>query len=371
MSSSRRARKFRAACALTTSGVLVAAGMAASPTVAEDASARGGPPVRVVVDGLDNPRQMHLLRDGTVIVAEAGHGSYDKDNCGGGVCIGRTGKIGRLKDGGYERKVKRLISGAGKDGTFATGADGVARRAPGKLMPVMTYAPPEFIPSDTPGKRQLGKLLINRPVGEKSVLADISRFERRHDPDGEGFDSNPYAGLGLQNKTLVADAAGDYIAAVRPGGKVRLWTTLPEYGKRVDAVPTVVSRAANGNILVGELHSEQPDQAKVLVYDRGGNRVNAYKGFTTVTGVARTKDGTLYVSELFGGCGPDSGPDCTPGRVIRVERDGTRSRLKVPFPAGIVARGERVLVAAFSIAPAKGAFGGGAKASGQIWELDF
>ena len=372
MADSNRARRLRVAGALTAGGAMVAAGLAASPTVAEPDADRGGPaPFTVVVDGLDNPRQMHLLGNGTVIVAEAGHGSYKAGNCDGGLCIGRTGKIGRLKGGGYKQKVTGLLSFASADGTFAAGADGVARRKPGKLMPVMTYAPPQAIPSGTKGKRQLGKLLINRPKGSKSVLADISRFEERFDPDGEGVDSNPYAGLGLKNKTLVADAAGDYIAAVRPKGKVELWATMPEYGKRVDAVPTVITRAGNGAILVGELHSEQPNQAKVLVFNRGGERVNAYRGFTSVTGVARTKDGTLYVSELFSGCGPGAPPNCTPGRVIRVEPDGDRSRLKVPFPAGIVARGDRVLVAAWSIAPKNGAFGGGAQTSGQIRKLNF
>ena len=77
------------------------------------------------------------------------------------------------------------------------------------------------------------------------------------------------------------------------------------------------------------------------------------------------------MSELFSGCGPGAPPNCTPGRVIRVEPDGDRSRLKVPFPAGIVARGDRVLVAAWSIAPKNGAFGGGAQTSGQIRKLNF
>ncbi len=353
-------------------GALGVAGLAASPSAA-DGDDRGAPPAPYVVvqTGLDNPRQMQL-RGADVFVAEAGHGSYNPDNCHRGTCIGLTGKIGRLRAGVYTHRMTRLISGAGEDGSFATGADGVATRPGHLLMPVMTFAPPQAIPPNTPGKRQLGKLLVNRPVGQKSVLANISAFERQHDPDGEGFDSNPYAGLGLKNKTLVADAAGDFIAAVRPGGRVRLWAVMPEYGRRIDAVPTVLSRGADNTILVGELHSEIPGAAKVLVFDRRGERVGTYRGFSSVTGVAQTADGTLYVSELFGGdCGFGDIPSCFPGRVVKVEPDGDREHIDVPFPAGIVARGDRVLVAAFSVSPARGAFGGGAETSGQIWRLDF
>ncbi len=367
-------RRLTAAGAVTACSALAVAGLGVSPSAADpEVGAPAGH--RVVQDRLDNPRQMQLLGDGDVIVAEAGHGSYQEENCQGegqnAFCIGRTGKIGRLQDGEYERFMRGLVSAAGGDGSFATGADGVGVRRGDKrlrIMPVMTYAPPQAIPEGTKGARQLGKLLVNRPAGGKSVVANISRFEIRHDPDGEGVESNPYAAVGLKNRTLVADAAGDFIAAVRPGGKVRLWALMPEYGPRVDAVPTSIAKTSDGTILVGELHSEQPGEAKVLEFDRGGDRVGAYRGFTGVTGVARTGNGTLYVSELFGGdCGFGE-EGCFPGQVVRVAPNGTRTTMQVPFPAGVVARGDRVLVAAYSTSSAQGSFGPGS--SGQIWRLD-
>lgn len=367
-------RRLAVTGALAAVGALTTAGLAASPSVADARREPPPPPTgaTVVVNGLDNPRQMHL-RAGDVFVAEAGHGSNDPDDCSHDICIGLTGKIGRLRHGDYTHRLNRLVSGAEPDGSFATGADGVAVRdnkhGNTLLEPVMTYG---RVPEGTPGRRQFGMLLVNRPVGDKSVLADISAFERRRDPDGEGVESNPYAGLGLKNKTLVADAAGDYIAAVRPGGKVRLWATMPEYGRRVDAVPTVVSRGVDNTVLVGELHSEEPGAAKVLVFDRAGNRVGTYRGFTTVTGVAQAPDGTLYVSELFGGdCRFADIPSCLPGRVVKVETDGDREHIDVPFPAGIVAGRSRVLVAAYSTAPKAGIFGLGPDSSGAIWSLDF
>jgi len=283
------------------------------------------------------------------------------------MCVGLTGKVSVIDDGKYEQVMTGLLSGAGEDGSFAVGSDGAGKRPGGTFQAIITYAPPEFFPEGIPGRRQAGKLLALGSADRNRIVANISRFEANHDSDGEGVDSNPYSLLALRGQTLVADAAGDYIASVR-GDKVRLWATLPEYGKRVDAVPTVISRGGDGNIYVGELHSDQQGEARVWKYDRRGNALRSWGGFTTITGVARTKDGTLYVSELFGGdC---DGDDCMPGRVVRVSPTGVRTVVPVPFPAGIAARGNRVLVAAYSVAPARG-FGGNPEASGQIWRLTF
>lgn len=329
------------------------------------------PPVGMLVSGLDNPRQISFTRDGRVVIAQAGHGSYHKANCAGPpknqTCVGLTGKVTVYAHGKTHDVMTGLLSGAGPDGSFAVGSDGASKRLGGTFKAIITYAPPDAFPQGIPGKRQAGKLLARRGQTKHAVVANIARFEARHDPDGEGVDSNPYSTLALRGQTLVADAAGDYIASVRHG-RVRLWATLPEYGKRVDAVPTVVSLGGDGHVYVGELHSEQPGAAKVWEYDRHGNVLGSWGHFTTVSGVARTRDGTLYVSELFAGCGSD--PNCTPGRVVRVSPNGDRTSLKVPFPAGVAARGGRVLVAAFSTAPAKG-LGGDPTASGQLWRLTF
>jgi hypothetical protein len=324
-----------------------------------------------VVSGLDNPRQLSRAGNGDIIVAEAGRGSSNGQNCTGtgedAVCVGRSGAITRIHDGKARQVVTGLLSGAGKDGTFAVGSDGAGKRANGPYYSIVTFAPPDVIPQGLPGW-QSGKLLKAQRGGKLKAVANITKFERMHDPDGEGFDSNPYSLAVLKKQVLVSDAAGDYIASVRHG-KVRLWATLPEYGKNIDAVPTVVTRGNDGKIYVGELHSEKRGKAKVWQYNRNGQVTDSWGHFTTVTGVARAKDGTLYVSELFGGdCGFDQIPDCFPGRVVRVSPDGTRSYRKVPFPAGIAVTHGKVFVAAFSISPAEG-FGGNPAWSGQVWRI--
>ncbi|MBA2445679.1 MAG: ScyD/ScyE family protein [Nocardioidaceae bacterium] len=324
----------------------------------------------VVAAALDNPRQLSLTPSGRLLVAQAGHGSYQSENCAGSggdqFCVGLTGRATVVRHGRTRDVMRPLLSGAGPDGSFAIGSDGASKRPGGPYYSIITYAPPDIIPDGIP-HRQSGKLLASKAGGKLRVVANIAGFERRRDPDGEGFDSNPYSVLALKNKVLVADAAGDYIAQVK-GGKTSLWTLMPEYGKRFDAVPTTLSKGPRGKVYVGELHSELPREARVWKFDRRGNALRSWGGFTTVTGVARG-GGSLYVSELFGGkCGFEDIPRCFPGRVVRVGPNGNRDSVRVPFPAGIATLGDRVFVTAFSVSPATG-FGGNPEWSGQIWRI--
>ncbi|MDQ3628336.1 MAG: ScyD/ScyE family protein [Actinomycetota bacterium] len=318
----------------------------------------------VVRAGLDNPRQIDILARGQILVAEAGRGAKNPDGCDGRRCTGRTGRITVLngRTGRAVPVMQNLLSNSGPDGSFAGGASGgAARRPQGGFVAIMNGGPPGS---------QWGKLLGRGAKGNNYVIADISRFEQKNDPDGEGVESNPYSVLALKNQILVADAAGDSILSVRRG-KVRLWALLPEYGPRVDAVPTVLSKGADGDIYVGELHSFRKGEAKVHRFDRDGNLLRSWGGFTSVAGVDRAENGTLYVSELFGGnCGFDEIPGCFPGRVVKVVPGGERRYLPVPFPSGIAVNGQRAVVAAFSVSPGTG-FGGNPAWSGAVWRLRF
>ena len=325
----------------------------------------------VIAGGLDNPRQLSRLRNGDFLVAEAGHGSNDPANCSGSgqnaTCVGITGKVTRIHNGHAIHVMTGLLSGAGRDGTFATGPDGASHLPGGNYYAIMTGGSASQVPPGLPAW-QLGRLIAKRPGGTLHSVANISAFEQRRDPDGEGVDSNPYAVLALPGQILVADAAGDYIARVQ-AHHPSLWSLLPEYGPKLDAVPTSIARGPHNKLYVGELHSEVPHAAKVWQYDRQGHRLRSWGGFTTVTGVARGGDGSLYVSELFGGdCSFGDIPKCFPGRVTKIAPDGTRTHVAVPFPAGIVTHLGRVYVNAFSVSPASG-FGGNPNWSGQLWQI--
>ncbi|MGH3359719.1 MAG: ScyD/ScyE family protein [Nocardioidaceae bacterium] len=369
MTPTTKRRRLIPACAL---GIIALA----APAVVSANASQAPPPDplakvkhKVVADGLDNPRQLTVTPSKRLLVAQAGRGGQECVGEGQDEqCAGTTGKVTQIGPNGQWNPMAQLLSFSGSDGSFAVGSDGASKRPGGRYFAIMTYAPPEFLPPSLPSD-QLGKLLAKRPGGKLRSVANIAKYEANHDPDGEGVESNPYSVLALRQYVLVADAAGDTIYKVRHG-HLRVFHQMKEYGKKVDAVPTTLALdKRTGRILVGELHSEIPGKAKVWSLRRDGSVHRTWKGFTTITGVARARNGTLYVSELFGGdCGFDQIPECFPGRVVRIKPNGNRKTFDVPFPAGIVVRNGNPFVSAFSISPGTG-FGGNPDWSGQIWRL--
>ena len=331
--------------------------------------AAAAPGWTVAATGLDNPRQL-VWANHSLIVAEAGHGSYKADNCVGAghdqFCFGRSGQVSFVRRPAVataqqpQSLVKGLLSGAGPDGSFALGADGADFAGGALYIAMAAVRPPASMPG-IPGQ-QAGKLLKASSItGEKRIYADIARFEKRHNPDGEEIDSNPYAVLTLARRQLVADAAADAILQVR-NGRVSVWAVLPELGKRVDAVPTSITKGPDGRIYVGGLGSEIPGDGAVYQFNRRGRLLGTIAGFSTVTGVAVSERGTIFVSELFGG-DADNG---FPGAVVRVSPNlQKRHAFSVPFPAGLVVHRGTLYVNAYSVSTAKGSFG--PDTSGQVW----
>jgi hypothetical protein len=345
-----RSRRGVAAVLAAATSLLVTASMLGGAAQGSSGAGSDEPRLRevnpnVTASGLDNPRQLSLTSGGNLVLAQAGRG-------------GKTSKLSVIDD----RRVRNVLRGypsfADADGSFAVGLNGASKRPGGAFYGVA---------NPRGGSRDVW-LLAKQPGGQVHKVVNLSRFERNHNPDGEVIESNPYSVLALKGQVLVADAAGDYIGQYKRG-KYRVWAVMPEYGKRIDAVPTVVSRGADGHVYIGELHSERKHKAKVWKFSRDGDRLRSWKGFTTVTGVARTKNGTLYVSELFGGpCGFDQIPNCLPGRVVKVAPNGNRTYYQVPAPAGIAARGNHVWVSAYSVCPRSGCFGN-PDWSGQVWHF--
>jgi hypothetical protein len=370
----------------------IGAGILAVPLTAGVAQAAPtGPsgPV-VVVSGLNNPRQLSLVSGIELLVAEAGKGgSFEVPGGGpeGPVFIGTTGSISAVffpqfvHNTSPHRIVTGLLSGAAKDGSAATGSDGVsATRLSGPIYIQQTWFPPNLLPNTLP-KDQLGQLLRARPFGPAKPFADITAFEAKHDPDGKGFDSDPYAVLVVGVHLLVADAAGNDVLRVDRRGHVSLFHVFPNVTTGACAnqfdpappfrgcnfVPTSLTTDRWGNVYVGGLSSLTPGEAQVVKLDPSGRHVlRVWTGFTAVTGVAVGWDGTLYVSQLFA---PQAHPvnPMVQGVLTKI-RNGHRTNTDVPFPAGIALDGHgNLFVSAFSIAPDTGL--GVPNTSGQVWRL--
>jgi hypothetical protein len=350
---------------------------AATPSPAPDG-------VTVIARKLNNPRQISLLEDKQVLlVAEAGTGGKVCEGEGEeAFCLGTTGSIRKVSTSGkwHSKKiVTGLLSGAGPDGSFAVGSDGVSARHLDKIYIQETWFGPDPVPG-LPFQRQNGSLLRQSPGRDLFKVADITAFETANDPDEQGFDSNPYAVLSLAKRTLVADAAGNSILSVDGKGNVSLFAVLPNITGGLcaglpnegdttgcDAVPTSLAEGPDGSIYVGGLGAETPGAGRVWRLDRKTGAIKRiYRDLFTVTGVAVGTDGAVYASELFGG---DPAAE-VPGQVTKIAKDGSRTTLAVPFPAGLaVDHKHRVYVAAFSTAPAAGFGVPGLDTSGQIWRF--
>lgn len=369
------------------SAVLTVGGLAAPAAAAPPASNPAGPVV--VVSGLNNPRQLSFDPAGRLLVAEAGRAGPTCVGSGQNqTCLGATGSISRVdhpattEGSRPDRIVRGLLSAGGADGTFAVGSDGVAGRD-GNIYIAMTYAPPDVVPHPLPAK-QLGKLLVARAGDRARILADITAVEFAC-PNCDGYrdpathkpelDSNPYSVLALPDgRVLVADAAANDIIEVR-NGHARLFAVLPQHGSgKTDrqATPTVLANGPDGTILVGELAHEEPGAARIDVLSRGGGYlgfigragsiINVKGGLSTITGLAYDRTG-FYVSQL------EAGNPSLPGLLTKIDWHGKTTSMAVPFPAGVATNGRgTVYVAAWSIAPASGAFGA-PHSSGQVWRL--
>jgi hypothetical protein len=331
----------------------LAAGLRAA--TAQTSTAGGDHAVKVVADRLNNPRGLELAGD-ALYVAEAGSGGPTCLPPPDEVCIGFTSSITKVDDGRQRRVVRGLVSAAGPDGTFATGADdvSVADRG-GGLFTIITGPPCELPPGVPPeAVRQLGKLLRAKG-GAKPVVADIQAFECANDPDGQGPESNPYSVHALSNRhQVVADAAGNSILRVRHG-RVSLLAVIPDSPNGTDQVPTSVTRGPDGAFYVGTLAEGAgngganvwrivPGQAPEVFVD----------GLTAVVDLAFGPDGSLYVCEFS----TDIDTFSPLGAIVRIRPDGQRTVLgegSLFFPGGVaVNRRGRVFVSNWSVLPAGG-----------------
>jgi hypothetical protein len=374
----------RRTCLALLATVTAAAGVTVA--VAPAAEAAPGGPI-VVASGLNNPRALSLLADGsTLLVAEAGAGG---PQCGPGgpdggtTCVGATGSIDAItapnnaRNVAPNRVITGLLSASGEGGIGAVGADGVDAVTLSGINIAMTYAPPDVLPAGLPGD-QAGKLLRGPAYRTPKAVADITGYEVAHDPDKQGVDSNPYAVLVLSDRTLVADAAANDILSVDKNGNVSVFAVLPNITSGrcagqpndngttgCDFVPTSLARGPFNQIYVGGLGGETPGAGRVYRLDGVTGKVTRIFGnLNAVTGVASGPDGSVYATQLS--FNPSK------GKVTKINFDNTmRSDVSVPFPGGVAVdqRTGAVFVSAYSIAPSTGL--GFPKSSGQVWKVSF
>ncbi|HEU4566654.1 MAG TPA: ScyD/ScyE family protein [Marmoricola sp.] len=314
-------------------------------------AAGGGSGVSVVAKGLDGPFGVQRApRHKGFVVAE-----------------GDTGKVTRVFMNGRTRVLLRGATGvagvaASPTRVFAVtgGGDETGPGGSGK------YAPAKVVRMDYKGRHV-------------KVIADLMKYELKHNPDGqvqfvngEPVDalSNPFSMTWSRFGLFVADGGANDVLKVNPRtGHVSTFFVPPTVKdvrackgpdananpgtKGCDPVPTGV-QVRGKSVYVSTLGAEAPRAGRIYKLNAHTGKVQrVWKGFTAPTGVAVRKDGTIYFSQVLKGApAGDPGPDFDPSTVGQITRikHGHVKRAQVTMPTGLALKGGHLFSSAWSVA---------------------
>lgn len=320
--------------------------------------------VTPVASGLDNPRGLAFTADGTLLVAEAGHGG---DSCipspAGQFCIGTTSQISKVdtSTGAHTPLVKGLYSRSVQmEGV--TGVDGIAAQH-GRLVGVITSYPQELVgwscagqPTDcadtlAAAHAQAGQLIQFTPAGTWRALAGVGSSDyqwalaNNHAYSREPANANPYGVYAVPGGAFVADAGAntlDYAAADGAATVVSALAPPPPGGFPADTVPTCVT-VLRGNLYAASLSGQlwkrngSFNPTQVPVVDASGKSLLHH-----VTGcTSYNKSGAIYLVDMWGTPGPPvpAGPQSAAGTgsVVELAENGVATVLAsgLNFPNGI------------------------------------
>jgi hypothetical protein len=355
-------------CRMLAAGAALALALAA-PAAAED--------LKVVADGLDNPRGLAFGPGNDLYVAESGRGGSgpcrSAPDGGEQDCFGTSGAVTRidLDDDGDQRRITTgLPSFADPAGGNATGPHDVSfpRRSDDDGWDARGFlilgigGDPATNPDVGAAGAGLGKLHRLWPDGRTRPLADLAAFEAANNPDADQPDSdqesNPYSVAAVNGRrAVVVDAGGNTVLLADRLGAVELLGLIP-FGEApappipdfpvppgtpipLQSVPTSVVLGKDGAVYVGLLTGFPfpKDRASVWVIEPGQEPRTFATGFTTILDLAFGKDGSLYVLQISTE-GLLAAP--SPGALIRVRPDGSREELaagKLTEPTGLALHG--------------------------------
>ncbi len=311
--------------------------------------------IQVIASGLDNPRGLNFGLDGALYVVEAGRGGTSSlclplADAPGIRCYGPSGAVTRITGvGQQQRVVTGLPSLAPAGGGQATGPHdidfGLNR---GWITIGLAANPAVSAPFEALGIR-FGTLVSVLPNGQWDYVVDISAYEAAANPDGLAIDSNPYGLRILSDRAIVADAGANAVFQIALNTQISTLgvfpnrTALGPIGQSTfQAVPTTVTDAADGSLLVGQLTGFPFIVGQARVYQlpaNGGTPAVVATGFTNIIDIAINRTtGVGYVLEHDAdGVAPPFGPGVA-GRLIRINANGSQTVIPTPGlikPGGI------------------------------------
>jgi hypothetical protein len=315
--------------------------LAASVLALAFVAVAGAATVTPVASGLDNPRGVAFLPNGTLAVAEAGHGGDVCLGSGGTLpCLGTSSQISAidLATGSHSPIVSGLFSVKEPEGGGSViGAAGLSVQG-GRLLASMGESPAPLagvsctgLASDCPAvlataRAEAGQLLKVTPSGSWKALAGVGLFDYNFtaaNPGdgtyGDEVDANPYGVLAMPSGTYVADAGANTLDWVGNNGDIsilhRFVVPNPPEPFPTDGVPTCIAQGAGGLIvadLAGRIWSVDGTNATLL-----SGQVAARH----FTGCTADGAGNVYLVSMFSGLFPNPGT----GSVVELAANSSGS----------------------------------------------
>ena len=341
------------------------------------ASGAGAATITQVASGLDSPRGLAFMPNGTLMVAEAGHGG---DVCfPDGPCIGTSGQVSAIDivTGAHSAITSGLVSVLDPEGG-AVGIDGLSAQG-GRLIGIVGIYPEATegascvgMPADcgsvlSAAQAQLGRLLKFTPSGNVNSIANVGSFDLAFtaaNPGGPTYgteiDANPYGVLALPSGTYVADAGANTLDWVGNNGSISILHRFPVPNPMepfpTDAVPTCVALTPSGQLYVGDLAGR--------IWSVDGTTASLVSGQLNArhfTGCAADGAGNVYFVSMFSGLSPNPGT----GSVVKLAPSGAQSTVasNLVFPNGVTIAPSGALyvsvnsICGATLSPPCGAFG--------------